>query len=117
MKAADTSLKEKLENLADKTGDLMETGAKLAILEVTDNITKMAGSTILMTIALFLVNFLFLFLGFGVAYWISEITGDLKTGFLIVAGFYLLLILVLYGLRKKVIIPFFRNVIIKKIYE
>ena len=62
-------------------------------------------------------NFLLLFLGFGVAKWISDSLNDEKVGYFIVGGFYLLLIVLIVALRKKLIIPYFRNTIIKKLYE
>jgi hypothetical protein len=110
-------LKEKLESLAEKTTDLADTGYKLALIQVSEKASNAASSTILLLIILFLANCLLLFIGFGLAYWIGQSLNDLKLGFFIVSGIYLLMVIILLLLRKSVIIPYFRNIIIKKLYE
>jgi|SRR5436190_11728705 len=110
-------LKERMESLVDQTQDLAETAYKIAQIEATEQITKIVSSTILLSVILLLVNFLFLFLGFGVANWIGDALNDLKMGYFIVAGIYLLLIILILALSNKVIVPYFRNSLIKKLYE
>ena len=110
-------LKERIESLADQTQDLAETAYKIALVEATEQITKIASSTILISVLLLLVNFSFLFLGFGVALWIGDALDNVKMGYFIVGGIYLLIILLILALSKKVIIPYFRNSIVKKLYE
>ena len=110
-------IKEKIENLAQHTHDLADTAYKLAFIEATEQITKVATTTIIISILLLLFNFLLLFLGFGVANWIGDALNDIKMGYFIVGGFYLLLIILIVTLSKKLIVPYFRNTIIKKLYE
>jgi hypothetical protein len=43
--------------------------------------------------------------------------GSTAGGFFIVAGLFLLLIVLVFALRKKVIVPMIRNSIIRKVYE
>jgi hypothetical protein len=117
MKSFTEGIKEKFENLADQTQDLAETAYKIAILEGTEQVTKVVSTTIVISLLLLLLNFLLLFLGLGVAWWIGDAMHDVKIGFFIVGGFYLLLVILILSLGKKLIIPFFRNMIIKKIYE
>ncbi|CAN5574070.1 hypothetical protein BH10BAC3_BH10BAC3_14630 [soil metagenome] len=110
-------IKEKIENLAEKTQDLAETAYKLALIEATEQVTKVVSAIIIISVLSLLSNFLLLFLGFGVAKWIGDMLDDVKMGYFIVGGFYLLLILVIIASSKKVIIPYFRNFIIKKLYD
>jgi hypothetical protein len=117
MKTGGSSIKEKIESLADQTHDLAETAYKLALIEATEQITKVASSTIIISVLLLLFNFLLLFIGFGVARWIGDALEDPKAGYFIVAGIYLLLILLVIAMRKKVIVPYFRNAIVQKLYE
>jgi hypothetical protein len=110
-------IKEKIETIAEQTHDLAETAYKLAFIEATEQITKIVTTTLLISISLLLFNFLLLFLGFGIATWIGDALNDMKIGYFIVAGLYLLLILLIVVLGKKTIVPYFRNTIVKKIYE
>jgi hypothetical protein len=117
MMTGESGIKEKFEDLIDQTHDLAETAYKIALIEATEQITKIASSTIIISVLLLLFNFLLLFIGFGAARWIGDLLGDLKVGYFIVGGFYLLLIVLIIALRKKVIIPYFRNTIVQKLYE
>jgi len=117
MKSFTAGIKEKIETLTDQGQDLAETAYKIAILEGTEQLTKVVSTTIVISLLLLLLNFLLLFLGFGVARWIGDAMNDVKMGFFIVGGFYLLLILLIVVLGKKLIVPYFRNLIIKKLYE
>lgn len=110
-------LKEQLESLVDKTQDLAETAYKLALIEGAQQITKVASSTLVISIFLLLLNFLLLFLGLGAASWIGNMLGDVKYGYFIVGGVYLLLILFILLFRKKLIIPFLRNLLVQKLYD
>ena len=117
MNTSRTGIKDEFENLVDNTHDLVETAYKLALLETTEQITKVASTTILMSVMLLLINFLLLFLGLGVANWIGDALDDVKLGYFIVGGFYLLLIVLIVTLSKKVVVPYLRNTIVKKLYE
>jgi uncharacterized membrane protein YqjE len=117
MKSYTAGIKEKLENIATQTQDIAETGYKLALIEGTEQVTKVVSATIFIYILLLLFNFLLMFLGFGLARWIGDALDDAKLGYFIVGGFYLVVILLVLLLGKKVIVPFFRNTIIKKLYE
>jgi hypothetical protein len=60
-------------------------------------------------LALFMVLFSFIFFvfvfgSFAFAYWFGETTGKFWLGFIIIAGFYLVLALVIYLLRRVLIV-------------
>lgn len=110
-------IKEKLDTLIDDTQELAKTGYKIAKLEATEQLSKVVSNTIVISVLLLLFNFLLLFLFFGLARWIGQELNDISLGYFIVGGFYLLLILLIVALRKSVIVPYFKNMIVKKMYE
>jgi hypothetical protein len=69
------------------------------------------------SLALWLVIFLFLFFvvvfgSFAFAFWFGKMTGNWSLGFLIVAGFYIILAIFFYVLRKAIIVrPFTRLIL------
>ena len=117
MEEQDLSLREKIENLVEHTRDLGETGYQLALLELTDKASKLVSNVVVILVIFFLTNALMVFLGFTLAYWLTNVFQSQVIAFSIVSGFYLLLIIILVATRKKMIIPFFTNMIVKKIYE
>jgi len=64
-------------------------------------------------LGLFFLGFLFT----ALAWWLSSLFDSTALGFLCVAGLFLLFIVLLFALRKKVIVPIIRNAIIKAIYD
>ena len=81
---------------------------KVLLLE---KVTKIG--TYFFTVITVLITFLFtlLFLTFAFSFWYGNTHGNITVGFLISAGFFLLLALLLYAFRK----PLFSNNIIKNI--
>jgi len=68
---------------------------------------------------LWLVIFLFLFFvlvfgSFSFAFWFSELTGKMSLGFLIIAGFYILIASLIYAFRKPLIVKPFTKMIINE---
>jgi hypothetical protein len=55
--------------------------------------------------------------GFGLGWWLGTLFNNMAAGFFAVAGFYLLLIVLMFALRKKVIVPMIQKMIISKVYE
>jgi len=109
--------KTRAKNLADHLSDYVETYLELGIVNATQ---KAAGvATVALTAALlsFFCLFVLFFAGLGVAVWLGESCDDMKAGYFTVAGFYVLCALLFITLRKKFILPFVRDHIIKKVYE
>jgi hypothetical protein len=110
-------LKERADDLLDHAGDYIETYYKLGLLKVTEKSTA-AGSTIIAALLLTILFIFFaLFIGLGLAWWIGGMLDSIIAGYFIVAGIYLVIIVCVLIMRKKVIDPFFRNYLVKKIYE
>jgi hypothetical protein len=110
-------LKEKTQNLTDHVSDLLESYYKLGILNVTEKGTEIASLTITLFVVSFLLLCALLFIGFGVAWWLGEKLNSMLSGFMIVACFFILVVAIIMALRKQLLFPLIRNIIIKKVYE
>jgi hypothetical protein len=110
-------IKEKADELLEHATDYVETYYKLGMLKLTEK-SSAAGSSIIGTLLVLVLGFFFLlFLGMGLSWWIADMINSVMGGYFIVAGIYLLIILCVIFMRKKIIDPFFRNFIVRKIYE
>lgn len=110
-------LKEKTDSLLDHAGDYVDTYYKLAMLNITEKTAKISSTIIgALLVVLFLI-FVILFAGLGLSWWIGGMLENMTAGYFIVAGVYMLIILLLVAMRKKTIDPWIRNFIVKKIYE
>jgi len=56
-------------------------------------------------------------LGFGLAWWLGDVINSRAGGFFIVAAFYLVVMIAMIIMRKRLIFPLLRNIITRKIYE
>ena len=103
--------------IIDNGRDIIETSYKLLVLKVVDKATKILSSA-LAAITFFVIGFfVVLFLGIGTAIWIGEALENMKAGYFITAGIFIMLILIIYLLRKWIVFPILRDSIIKKFYE
>jgi len=110
-------LKEKIEDLTGHLADYLDTYYRLTVLKVTQKTTNIA-TAVFSTIVICTIGFLVLiFAGLGAAWWLGDIISSRVGGFMIVAGFYLLLAVVIVLFRRKIIFPFIRNSFIREIYE
>ena len=110
-------LKEKTADLADHVEDLADTFYKLTIVNVTQKATNIASGAVVMVALSVLGLFVFLFLGIALSWWLGNIMDSRVGGFLAGAGFFLIVLVVIIMLRKKIIFPFIRNLIISKVYD
>ena len=103
--------------LIENASDIVETSYKLLVIKVVDKATKILSSALAVVTYIVIGFFVVLFLGIGTAIWIGEALENMKAGYFITAGIFLLLILIIYLLRKRVVFPILRDSIIKKFYE
>jgi hypothetical protein len=110
-------LQDKAKDLISHTGDYLETFYRLSILKFTQKATNVA-SAVIATVAICTLGVLVVLFGsFGLAWWLGDLIESRAGGFFIVAGFYLLVVLCIVLMRKKIVFPYLRNMIIRKFYE
>ena len=111
------NLKEDVKDIFNHAGDYAETFYKLSLVRLTKKVSDI-GSGLVNSVLIFFISLCtLLFISFAGAWWLGDITNSRALGFLLIAGFYLLIIFILVLMRKKVISPFIRNTLIRKFYE
>lgn len=110
-------LKAKINTLKDHGREYVQSYADLAKAKATKGASTAVSAIVVGVVAFFFAFFFLFFIGFGLAWWAGTLVDSRVAGFFIVAGFFLLLTLLLFALRKKVIVPMIRNLIIRKVYE
>jgi hypothetical protein len=105
------------EGLEDVVGDLLMAYRNLATIKVVEHTSLGASVGIVGIASLVIAMFALLFAGFGFAWWLGEHLQNMKAGFFIVGGIYLVFLIVVVATYKKFLLPTIRNRIIKKIYE
>jgi len=110
-------IKEEAKDLAEHVTDFLETYYQLLTINVAQKGINIASAVINAVVLCFLGLFAFGFIGLGLAWWLGNVIDNRAGGFFITAGIYLVIIIVLIAMRKKVIFPFLRNLITRKIYE
>ena len=111
------NIKDKLEDVIDKSENLAHTYYKLGVLNAIDKGSKIGSILIVSILSLFLLFIFLIFVFFGFAYWMGEALNNTKLGFFIVAGIVLLLTIIIIGLNKKLVTPWIRNIIIEKLND
>jgi hypothetical protein len=106
-----------IESLFWRAEDYLETKAELFKLKAIDKSSDVVSSIAArMVIALFVAS-CFLMFNIGIALLIGRSIGEVYYGFFIVAGFYLIVIAILYFLRNKWLKAPISNLIIKSIFN
>ena len=111
------NLKEDAKDILNHATDYAETFYKLNLVRLTKKVSDVASGVVNSVLIFFISLCILLFMSFAGAWWLGDVTDNRALGFLLIAGFYLLIILVLVLMRKKIISPFIRNTLISKIYE
>lgn len=110
-------LKTKAGDLTDSITEYIQTYYKLTLLNAADKATNMAAST-LASIAVFCLGFfVILFGGIALAIWLGTVVDSQALGFVLVAALFLLIILIIVALKKKIVFPAIRDLLISKLYE
>lgn len=110
-------LKTSAARLKDHATEYVKTTAELAKAKATKTAGNAAAGAAIGVATVVLGIFFLAFLFTALAWWLGELLGSAALGFLCVAGLFLLLIVLLFALRKKVIVPLIRNAIISAVYD
>ena len=111
------NIKEDAKDILNHTGDYLETLYKLNVVRATKKASDIASGVVNSVLIFFFSLCILLFLSVAAAWWLGVVFNSPALGFLSVAGFYLLLVIILIALRKNVISPFIKNSLIRKVYE
>ena len=110
-------LKTKTTHLKDHVTEYVQTAVQLAKAKATKTASNAAAGAAIAIMSLVLGIFFLIFLFTALAWWLADILNSNALGFLCVAGLFLVLILLIIALRKKLIVPLIRNAIIRAIYD
>lgn len=97
----EATFKEIIDGLTENTQAFVKTNVKLVQLEVYERTTNLISLGINVSIIVIIVLFILFFLNFGIAQFIGEQLGRPSFGYMIVAGFYLLVLLIFLLIRKS----------------
>jgi hypothetical protein len=109
-------LKEKASDLAEHVEDLANTFYRLTVLNVTQKTSNLAAGMIVGIVAAILGFFVLLFAGIALAWWLGNLLENRAAGFLLGSGIFLVVLIIVFLLKKQIISPI-RNLIIRKIYD
>ena len=107
----------KAEALTKSVGEYFDTYYKLTVVKAADKATGVAASSLAGLATFFLGIFVLFFSGMALGIWLGDILENEVLGYLLVALLYLFIIILLVILRKKIVFPFIRNLIVRKFYE
>jgi protein-S-isoprenylcysteine O-methyltransferase Ste14 len=110
-------LKTKTAHLKEHVSDYAKTTIDLVKAKATKGASNAAAGAAIGVVAFLLTIFFLIFLFTALAWWLASLMNSAALGFLCVAGLFLLLLVLIFVLRKKVIVPLIRNAIISKVYE
>ncbi|HEU4471753.1 MAG TPA: phage holin family protein [Flavisolibacter sp.] len=110
-------VKIKLAHLKDHVGEYVNTYTQIAKAKAVRGASTATAGVVVGVTAFFFAFFFLFFVGFGLGWWLGNVLDSRAGGFFAVAGFFMLLCVLLFALRRKLITPFIRNMLISKIYE
>lgn len=107
----------KIEELTDSLKSYVTTNFELIKYQAIERATVIVADLVTNILVGLLLLFFLFFISLWASFYISALLGDNYSGIAIVAGFYLLIGLILFLVRKKMIIKPFRNVIVRNIFQ
>jgi len=110
-------LKTSASHLKDHVSEYVQATVQLYKAKATKGASSAAAGATIGILAVVLGLFFMIFLFTALALWLGTLLDSNALGFLCVAGLFLLLIILIFALRKKVIIPMIRNAIIGAVYD
>lgn len=109
--------KKPTEKIVEVVGQMIETYRGLVTINAVERASLGASWSIVGILGLVLSVFVLLFAGLGSAWWLGERMNNMKAGFFIVGGCYLVLAAFVLLAAKSLIIPPLRNLFIKNAYD
>src|SRR4051812_33117754 len=106
-----------VKTLIVKSRDYLETKIELAKLKAIDKSSDILSGLVFSIVKIVMILFLTIFVSIGLAVYLGALLGEYYYGFLIVAGIYALVMLIIYVQRKKWIKDPIENGLIDKILK
>jgi hypothetical protein len=106
-----------LESLLERASEYGKTSLELVKLKTLDKTTDIVSSLVPQSVVIILIASFMLFLNLGIALWLGDILGKTFYGFFVVAGFYILVGIVIHLFMHKWIKKLVGNYIIKHILK
>jgi hypothetical protein len=94
---------EEIENIKKDIQEYIEVKLDLFKLQSAENISRVVSNAVVAVIVLLLASLVLFFLSFAAGYFLASVLNSNELGFLCVAGFYILLILIILIFRKSII--------------
>lgn len=106
-----------LESLLNSATEYGKTSYELFKLKALDKTSNVVSSVVPHSIVLIILSSFMLFLNLGIALWLGEIFGKIFYGFLIIAGFYLIIGVIIYFFLYKWLKKLVCNYVIKQMLK
>jgi len=97
------SISEELYETRAEIEEYINARVDLVRLHSAENLSRFFSGLIVKLVVSFLIFFAFLFISLAFAYWIDQVLEQQGTGFLYLAGFYLLCAILFWLLRRNLI--------------
>jgi len=111
------ALKEKVENLTNHVEEFVETYYDLTVANITKKSADAASAGVGFVLTWVFCFFIILFIGIGTGWWLGDILKNRPAGFFITAGIFLVILVILLAVRRSVIFPYIKNMIVKNMYD
>ena len=106
-----------IEALIERVKSYVETRIDLLKLKAIDKSASFLSLLIAMIVVILVSFIFFIFLNIGIALYLGDLLGKVYYGFFIIAGFYIIVGLVLFSVREKLLKTPLINAMIKKLTE
>lgn len=106
-----------ISDLSSGVMDYVETWYKLTLVSGTRKATHAAASLLTMVSVVFLGLFVLFFGGMALGIWLGTLLENAIVGYALVALLFLVIMAILIMLRKKIVFPLIRDMIIRNLYE
>jgi hypothetical protein len=106
-----------LESLLERAEDYGKTSLELAKLKTIDKTADIVSSLVPISVVILLTASFLLFLNLGLAFWLGEVLGKPYYGFFIIAGFYLVVAVIIHFLLNNWIKRLVGNYFVKHVLK
>ena len=106
-----------LESLLEKATEYGKTSFELVKLKAIDKTTDIVSSLIPHSVVFVLIASFLIFLNLGLALWLGEVLGKIFYGFFVVAGFYVIIAIIIHFFMHKRIKRLVGNYFIRRVLK